>query len=70
MSENSLSKIALKAMCFRLSIVIAIFALIGFWFNYHQLKQQALRELDLYVKERVEREAIHFDVAIKNLKLF
>lgn len=70
MSENSLSKIALRAMAFRLSIVIFIFASIGFWFNYHQLEKQTVRELDLYIKERVEREAIHFHVAAKNLKLF
>lgn len=70
MKNNSLSKVALRAMGFRLSAVILIFAVIGFWFNFHQLEKQTLRELDLYIKERIEREAIHFDVATRNLKLF
>ena len=70
MPRNSISKIALKAMSLRLSIVVIIFAMIGFWFNYRQIEGRTQRELEMYVKERVERESIYFHIARKNLKLF
>jgi two-component system, NtrC family, sensor kinase len=70
MGRNSISKIALKAMSIRLTIVVLLVALVGFWHNYKIVETRTLLELEKYVKERVERESIHFNIAKKNLEIF
>jgi two-component system NtrC family sensor kinase len=66
---TSLSQIAIRAMSLRLFIVVVIAASGGYLFNYQTIKDKTTSELEKYVQERVEREAIPFLQAEKHLDL-
>jgi two-component system NtrC family sensor kinase len=69
MPTKSLSKIAIRAMSIRLSIVVLVASFLSYNHNYQTIKTKTILELQKYVKERVERESIRFELAAQNLDL-
>ena len=57
-------------MSIRIFFVVLLVSLAGFWHIHRVILNRAQVEVEKFIQERVEREAIHFKQAQQNLELF
>jgi two-component system, NtrC family, sensor kinase len=65
----TISSMAIKAMFWRVLLVITVSSFGGYWFNYQLVRERTISDIERYLQERIGRESIPFSIAEKNLKL-